>query len=74
MKYEYIRLKFDFGDLEEMNRLSTSGWRVISVTPDQDRARVNWALLERPLHEIRSNWVDKLIERWTKFEQLLHTE
>ena len=55
MKYEYIRLYFDFGDLHELNQLSSSGWRVVSVQPgavDTDALGVSQiALLERPLPE-----------------------
>lgn len=46
MRYEYIRLFFDFGDLEEMNRLAGTGWRVVSVQPDE---QTFIALLERTI-------------------------
>lgn len=52
--YGYIRLYFDFGDLSEMNRLSSVGWRVVSVQReihgDADlKERPMVALMERPL-------------------------
>jgi hypothetical protein len=50
--YEYIRLGFDFGDLSELNQLSSVGWRVVSVQPDpyEFLLRHNFfALLEREL-------------------------
>lgn len=31
MNYEYIQLEFEWGDLEELNRLSISGFRVVHV-------------------------------------------
>lgn len=43
-RYEYIRLRLDFGDLEELNRLGGEGWRVVAVVPSSDHF---WALLER---------------------------
>jgi hypothetical protein len=50
--YEYIRLGFDFGDLSELNQLSSVGWRVVSVQPDPYEFLLRWnffALLEREL-------------------------
>ena len=47
MRYEYIRLLFDFGDLSELNHLSSVGWRIVSVVRYDQHAY--WALLERPL-------------------------
>ena len=47
--YEYIRTKLDWGDLEELNRLGSVGWRVASVVLDRD---ICWVLLERPLREL----------------------
>lgn len=44
--YEYIRLAFDYGDLAEMNSLSSVGWRVVSVQPTGE-AHIYWALFER---------------------------
>lgn len=48
--YEYIRLKFDFGSLSELNSLSRDGWKVISVVQCHlDSRHTHTALLERPL-------------------------
>lgn len=58
-KYEYIRLEFDPGDLEQLNRYSQDGWKVSCVflgnnmayNPNIDLIHeipVYWALLERP--------------------------
>ena len=44
--YEYIRLAFDYGDLGSMNRLSSTGWRVVAVT---DWMYSHFALMEREL-------------------------
>lgn len=49
MKYEYIRLSFDFGDLAELNGLGSAGWRVVAVEKDAMGAHRHFALLERPL-------------------------
>lgn len=46
--YEYIRLKVDFGDLEELNRFGSVGWRVVHVQPLSGGTN-NWVLLERAL-------------------------
>lgn len=52
MRYEYIRLGFDWGDLSELNNLSIAGWRVVAVermepeTVDISQG-THWALLER---------------------------
>lgn len=32
MRYEYIRLSFDWNDLAELNRLGSEGWRVVAVS------------------------------------------
>ena len=48
--YEYIRLYFDFGDLAELNRISSAGWRVISVQSGVGPMQhTNVALLERTI-------------------------
>jgi len=44
--YEYIRLLFDISDLGAMNRLASTGWRVVAVVPDGSNL---YALMERPL-------------------------
>ena len=44
--YEYIRLLFDISDLGPMNRLASTGWRVVAVVPDGSNL---YALMERPL-------------------------
>jgi hypothetical protein len=41
-RYEYIRISLDFGDLSQLNSLSSYGWRVAAYAP-------GYALLERPL-------------------------
>lgn len=45
IKYEYIRLELDMGDLGPLNRYSGDGWRVVAVTGSGYYS----ALLERPL-------------------------
>lgn len=40
--YEYIRISIDFGDLSELNSLSSTGWRVVYGND-------KYLLLERPL-------------------------
>lgn len=51
--YEYIRLEFDVGDLEKLNGLSSTGWRVVAVIDERITGRMNYlahfALLEREL-------------------------
>lgn len=49
MSYEYIRIKFDWGDLAEMNALSSVGWRVTSTERMDSHPHLFWALMERPL-------------------------
>lgn len=49
MKYEYIQLGFDFGDLEKMNRLSGDGWRVVQVVPGRFGEYPYIALMEREI-------------------------
>jgi hypothetical protein len=59
MKYEYIRIQLDMGDLDELNRLSSVGFRVAAVVPNifyvaSDYPQFDtpqYALLERPLPE-----------------------
>ncbi len=62
MKYEYIRLAVDVGDLSELNSLSSVGFRVVAVIDEKDsayvdsdgciyRGLVHYALLERELPE-----------------------
>ena len=45
--YEYIRLYFGFGDLEDLNALGSAGWRVVTVSQDPAARFGNIALLER---------------------------
>ena len=47
--YEYIRLSVDMGDLEELNQLSSVGFRVVAVI-QKDRFE-DFLLLERELPE-----------------------
>jgi hypothetical protein len=49
MRYEYIRIELDFGDLSELNKLSSHGWRAVSVVENQENNYKYWCLLERPL-------------------------
>jgi len=50
--YEYIRLPFDFGDLEAMNKLGSVGWRVILVhRNDQKYAEFELVALMEREHE-----------------------
>jgi len=49
MRYEYIGLDFDFGDLSELNRLSSVGWKVCAVLKEPLSTHSFTALLERPL-------------------------
>jgi hypothetical protein len=42
--YEYIRIRFDWGDLDELNRLSVNGWKIVLKEGD-------YLLLERPLSQ-----------------------
>ncbi len=52
MKFEYIRLYFDFGDLSGLNSLGSNGWRVVTVTldgGDRRQGRQYVALLERSI-------------------------
>jgi hypothetical protein len=49
--YEYIRLEFDFGDLAELNRLGSAGWKVVAVVPSQHDFKY-WALLERDTMDV----------------------
>lgn len=44
--YEYIRLQLDMGDLDELNRFASIGFRVAGIVVEFDG---NYALLERPL-------------------------
>jgi hypothetical protein len=47
MRYEYIRVPFDLGDLSKLNNYSMIGWRVIQVI--KDPLNQEYALLERPI-------------------------
>lgn len=48
--YEYIRLRFDWGDLKELNGLGSVGWHVVSVTKYGENFPYGMvALLERAL-------------------------
>lgn len=58
MRYEYVRLQFDFGNLSQMNSLSGDRWKVIAVLPISAETSYSnkqmggwYALLERPLPE-----------------------
>ena len=60
MRYEYIRLLIDMGDLSELNRLSSiGGWRVVSIVRDTGQ---NFALLERPLVMRWANAAGEVVE------------
>lgn len=48
--YEYIRLRFDWGDLKELNSLGSVGWHVVGVSEYGGNAPYEMvALLERAL-------------------------
>jgi hypothetical protein len=57
MKYEYIRIGLDMGDLNDLNSLASVGFRVVAIVPnhfyvDGDEPQFEtpqYALLERPL-------------------------
>lgn len=57
--YEYIRIGLDMGNLDELNRLASVGFRVVAVVPnifyvagnDLQFETPQYALLERPLPE-----------------------
>lgn len=52
MRYEYIRVEFDIGDLTKINIYSMNGWRVVAIVPGDiiTGQRLNhYALLERPI-------------------------
>lgn len=50
MKYEYIWVKFDLGDLEGLNRYSLDGWRVVYVEKNAvTREGTHRGLLERTI-------------------------
>lgn len=55
IRYEYIRLEVDMGNLTELNGLASSGWHVVAIVDEvQTKAHgykhvVHYALLERPL-------------------------
>ena len=53
MRYEYITIPFDIGDLSDLNRYSMNGWRVVCVVSDPTNKPGefprHFALLERPL-------------------------
>lgn len=54
ISYEYIELRFDFGDLTEMNSLSSAGFRVVHVAPLENGNEYQGyyiALMERPIPE-----------------------
>lgn len=55
-KYEYIQVEFEWGDLEEINQLSSIGFRVVTIDRQIDisqtpqRARYQYyALMEREI-------------------------
>jgi len=51
-KYEYIQLRFDYGDLSEMNQLSSVGFRVVVVShepSDNEYQGDYFALMEREI-------------------------
>jgi hypothetical protein len=70
VKYEYIRIQLDMGDLDELNRLASVGFRVVSVFPnhfyvDEDEPQFEtpqYALLERPLPESTKTLQDMIDE------------
>ena len=47
-RYEYMRLTLDFGDLSDLNSLSSEGWKVVAVVPDPHDEFQYYVLLERP--------------------------
>lgn len=53
VKFEYIRVRIDAGDLAELNSLSSLGWRVVGLFNHEEHIHgggvfVQWyALLER---------------------------
>jgi len=58
VKYEYIRLELNMGDLTALNGLSSVGFRVVAVLSEPRYVAVddfagmvpiNYALLERPI-------------------------
>jgi hypothetical protein len=55
--YEYTQLEFDFGDLAELNRLGSEGWKVVAVVQSHrsvllgKQSLLHWALLERDTEE-----------------------
>lgn len=55
MRYEYIRIEFDIGDLSELNNYSMNGWRVVTIYRNPHYAKgstiknMDYALLERPI-------------------------
>lgn len=46
LRYEYIRLRLDMGDLRELNSLSGYGWHVVAVV---NQFGADYALLERAI-------------------------
>ena len=70
VKYEYIRIGLDMGDLDELNQLSSVGFRVVSVVPnhfyvDGDESQFEtpqYALLERPLPE-RGETIEEMLNK-----------
>jgi hypothetical protein len=48
MRYEYIWLCFNYGDLTAMNRYANDGWKVVYVSPSED-IETFVALMERQL-------------------------
>jgi hypothetical protein len=46
VKYAYIRIELDFGDLENLNLIGAAGWRVVSVIPAQWPHKF-WVLMEK---------------------------
>ena len=62
--FEYISIKLDFGDLDELNRLASVGFRVVAVVPnhfyvdlDEQFETPQYALLERSLPETTEPWL-----------------
>jgi hypothetical protein len=49
MKFEYIYIAFDFGDLTNLNNLGGAGFHIILCQPNPKNVYEFWALLEREI-------------------------
>ena len=50
-KWEYIRARVDFGDLQQLNNLGSTGWEVCASVTSGSNSFDAWVLLKRPLEE-----------------------